>query len=109
MAITYTTNISNMYTVNAPTPDYVVTVIFETIGTDGTYSASIGGSIDLEVKADSANFIPYADLTEADVIGWINDQTQNQANYYTNIDNQINSLINPPVVPVNTPLPWNNF
>ena len=64
MAITYTTNISNMYTVSTPTPDYVVTVIFETIGTDGTYTASIGGSIQLEAKSDNAGFIPYADLTE---------------------------------------------
>jgi hypothetical protein len=97
-----------MYTVSTPTPDYVVTVIFETIGTDGTYTASIGGSIQLEAKAENSNFIPYADLTEADVIGWINDQTDNQANYYANIDAQINSLINPPVTPVNTPLPWAN-
>ena len=97
-----------MYTVNAPTPDYVVTVIFETIGTDGTYSASIGGSIQLEAKADQPNFIPYAELTQEEVIGWINEQTDNQANYYANIDGQINSLINPPVVPQNTPLPWSN-
>ena len=95
-----------MYTVSTPTPDYVVMVIFETIGTDGTYTASIGGSIQLEAKADQTNFIPYDQLTEEIVIGWINDQTQNQANYYANIDGQINSLINPPVVPVNTPLPW---
>ena len=106
MAITYTTNISNMYTVSTPTPDYVVTVIFETIGTDGIYTASIGGSIQLEAKESNAGFIPYANLTEADVIGWINDQTDNQANYYANIDAQINNLINPPVTPVNTPLPW---
>ena len=108
MAITYTTNISNMYTVSTPTPDYVVTVIFETIGTDGTYTASIGGSIELAVQSDQANFIPYNQLTEEIVIGWINDQTQNQANYYANIDGQINSQINPPVVPQNTPLPWAN-
>ena len=108
MAITYTTNISNMYTVSTPTPDYVVTVIFETIGTDGTYSASIGGSIQFTASAEQTTFIPYDQLTEADVIGWINEQTDNQANYYANIDGQINSQINPPVVPQNTPLPWAN-
>ena len=108
MANTYTTNISNMFTVQSPNPDYVVNVIFEVIGTDGTYSASIGGSIQLEAQADQPNFIPYDQLTEADVIGWINEQTNNQANYYANIDGQINSQINPPVTPQNTPLPWAN-
>ena len=108
MAITYTTNISNMYTVSTPTPDYVVTVIFETIGTDGTYSASIGGSIQFTASAEQTTFIPYDQLTEEIVIGWINDQTQNQANYYANIDGQIESQKNPPVVPQNTPLPWAN-
>ena len=97
-----------MYTVSTPTPDYVVTVIFETVGTDGTYTASIGGNIQLEAKADQPNFIPYAQLTQEEVIGWINDATDNQANYYANIDGQINSMINPPVTPQNTPLPWTN-
>ena len=106
MTITYTTNISNMYTVSTPTPDYVVTVIFETIGTDGTYSASIGGSVQFTASSEQTSFIPYDQLTEADVIGWINDQTDNQVNYYANINGQINSQINPPVTPQNTPLPW---
>jgi len=39
-------------------------------------------------------------------LGWINEATDNQANYYANIDGQIASIINPPVSPQNTPLPW---
>jgi hypothetical protein len=40
------------------------------------------------------------------VIGWINAATDNQANYYANIDGQIASLVNPPVSPASQALPW---
>jgi hypothetical protein len=47
-------------------------------------------------------------LTEADVIGWI--QTDLGVDGVSNIEaciqGQIDSEINPPVVPQNTPLPW---
>ena len=102
---TYTTTINAMYTVNTPDPDYVVNVLFTVSGTDGTYTASIDGNCQFNSN-QSTVFIPYDELTEEIVLGWINENTDNQANYYANIDGQINSLINPPVSPANTPLPW---
>ena len=106
MANTYTTTITAMYTVQQPDPDYVVNVLFTVEGTDGEHTASIDGNVQLAVDSENPDYIPYADLTPEIVIGWINEATDNQANYYANIDGQINSMINPPVSPINTPLPW---
>jgi hypothetical protein len=102
---TYTTTITAMYTIPNPT-GYVVNVLFNVSGTDGTYTANIDGQIQFTPEQSEPGFIPYDQLTQAEVIGWINTATDNQINYYANIDGQINSMINPPVSPTNTPLPW---
>jgi hypothetical protein len=106
MTTTYTTTINAMYTVDTPDPGYVVNVLFTVSGTDGTHTAEIGGNIQFNSADQEGNFIPYDQLTQQIVLGWINEATDNQANYYANIDGQINSQINPPVSPQNTPLPW---
>ena len=42
---------------------------------DGTpsYTATEGGKLRLTYDASAPGFIPYADLTEADVLGWVYD------------------------------------
>ena len=40
------------------------------------------------------------------VLGWINEATNNLANYHANIDGQIASLVTPPVSPSLTAIPW---
>jgi len=102
---TYTTTINAMYTVDTPDPEYVVNVLFTVTGTDGTNTASIDGNCQFS-SDQAAVFIPYDELTEEIVIGWINSATDDQASYYANIDGQIASIVNPPVSPMNTPLPW---
>jgi len=102
---TYTTTITQMYTVPNPT-GYVVTVNFNVSGTDGTYTAEINGSIQFQPEQSEVGFIPYSELTQAEVIGWINTATNNQENYYANVQGQINSMITPPVSPSSQPLPW---
>ena len=47
---------------------YVNKVIYRVIATDGTYNARATGEIDLE-KPET--LIPYKDLTETQVIGWV--------------------------------------
>jgi len=94
-----------MYTVSTPDPDYVVNVLFTVTGVDGQNTASIGGNCQFTSDQESV-FIPYDQLTEEIVLGWINSATDNQANYYANIDGQIQSMVNPPVSPQNTALPW---
>ena len=102
---TYTTTITKMYTVPNPT-GYVVTVRFNVSGTDGTYTANIDGQIQFTPEQGEAGFVPYDQLTQDEVIGWINTATNNQENYYANVQGQINSMITPPVSPSSQPLPW---
>jgi hypothetical protein len=104
MTITYTTTINAMYTVQAPNPNYVVNVLWTESGTDGTHTAQIGGNTQLTVEASDPNFIPYANLTQATVIGWI--PADQIASAQACVAGQIASLVNPPVSPQNTPLPW---
>ena len=106
MAITYTWTIEGMSTMPTPEPDFVVNVRWKLTGTDGTNTASLMG--DCEFSQEGDTFTPYADLTEAQVLGWVQDQLGENgiANYQANVDGQINSMINPPVTPTAEPLPW---
>jgi len=100
---TFTTRITAMYTLQQPDPNYVVNALWEVIGVDGEYTASIKGNTTFDSN-QAETFIPYVDLTETTVIGWIpeSDITSAQAC----VQGQINSMITPPVSPTDTPLPW---
>ena len=100
---TFTTTITNMYTVQQPDPNYVVNVLWTVTGVDGSNTASIGGNT-MFSSQQGPDFIPYDQLTEATVIGWI--PPEQIANAQANVQGQIDSMINPPVSPENTPLPW---
>ena len=106
MAITYTWSIDRMYTMPTPQPEFVVNVLWTLTGTDGTNTASIDGNSAFSQEGDS--FTPYADLTESQVLGWVQDELGETgvANYQANVEGQINSMINPPVAPTKEPLPW---
>ena len=104
MATTFTTRITAMYTLQQPDPNYVVNALWEVTGVDGTYTASIGGNTTFNSADQEGAFIPYANLTEATVIGWIS--AQEISNAQSCVQGQIDSLITPPVSPANTPLPW---
>ena len=107
MATTYTWTIDSMYTVQQPDPDYVVNVLWTLTGVDGEYTASIGGSTMFDSN-QSETFIPYNQLTQEIVIGWVQNSlgAQGIANFEANVQGQIDSMITPPVSPQNTPLPW---
>ena len=49
----------------------VVTVYWSCVATDGTFSATEGGKLRCEPDASADDFVAYADLTEADVLGWV--------------------------------------
>jgi len=102
----FTTTITQMYTlpqVEGET-DVVVTAMWQVTGVDGEYTAAIGGSSQFTLSADAPNFTPYADLTQAQVIGWIPESQITSAQQC--VQGQIDSMITPPVSPQNTPLPW---
>lgn len=85
--------------------DVVFTIHWRRQATDGTHTADIYGSQSITLEPD-ADFTPYADLTEAQVIGWLEAAFGDEqlAAQITALDQQIENQINPPVV---TPsLPW---
>jgi hypothetical protein len=100
---TFTTRIITMYTLNTPSPDYVVNALWEVTGVDGEYTASIDGNTMFDSQSQST-FIPYNELTESTVVGWI--PPEQIASAQACVQGQIDSMITPPVSPENTPLPW---
>jgi len=100
----FTTRITSMYTLNTPEPDYVVNVLYEVTGVDGTYTASIGGNTQFNSADQEGAIVPYASLTEAIVIGWI--PADAIASAQACVQGQLDSMANPPVSPANTALPW---
>ncbi len=105
---TYTWNVTALYTETiAGEQNYVVIANYGVVGVDGTYSASLS-NIARFSTASVTPFIPYEDLTESIVIGWIQAElgVDGVSNLEACIQGQIDSQINPPTVPQNTPLPW---
>lgn len=103
---TFTTTINSMYTLDTPEPGFVVNVLWTVTGVDGSNTASINGNSMFTVQ--EGTFTPYAQLTQAQVIGWVQDALgpDGVANMEACVQGQINSMITPPVSPQNTPLPW---
>ena len=85
--------------------DVVFTVHWTLKGTDGTYNGNVYGSQGITIDPE-APFTPYADLTESQVIGWVQDALgEDQVTAYeANVAQQIANQINPPVI--THPLPW---
>lgn len=107
MPNTYTWLISQLdcYPQQDNKTDVVFTVHWRRQATDGTHTADIYGSQAVTLDP-SATYIPYAELTEADVIGWLEDamgdellEAQKAA-----LDKQIEDQINPPIL--RPALPW---
>ena len=113
MSNTYVWKITSMSTL--PTvdgnPNYVVLASALVTGSNGAtppVTASQSVNVQFTVDATSNSFTPYNELTEAQVIGWVQSvlTPQGVANLEASIDGQINSIVNPPVSPSQQPLPW---
>jgi hypothetical protein len=87
--------------------DVVTTAYYTVTATDGEYTSS-NSSLQQFVLDPEAPFIPYNDLTPEIVTGWIQSALgpAGVENTYANLDAQIETQINPPITPVNLPLPW---
>ena len=89
--------------------DVVFTVHWTLSGTETvsgtTYNGGVYGSVGVTLD-EGATFTPYDQLTEAQVIGWVQDALgEDQVTAYeANVAQQIADQINPPVV--TPPLPW---
>jgi len=108
MAINYTWVISQMdcYPTEQSLTDVVFCVHYRYQGTevdgDKTYFAEVYGTVNLS-NPDPEHFTPYADLTKAQVEGWL-ESSLNVESLQANIATQIQNQKTPPVV--SPALPW---
>ena len=107
MSITYTWSFPTLtaYPSDAGQTDVVYTVHWVLNGTDGTYTGSSYGTVGVTYTSGEP-FTPYADLTEAQVQGWVTNAlgAEQVAALETNIAQQIQQQITP--TSVNLPPPW---
>jgi hypothetical protein len=107
MSITTTWIVEQMscYPTYESQTDVVFNVAWRANATDGTYNATSYGTVGVTYVAGSP-YTPYAQLTQAQVVGWVQAALGQEqvdainASLATNIANQVN----PPVV--TPPLPW---
>jgi hypothetical protein len=87
--------------------DVVVLAVYNVTGVQDQTTISIDGMFQ-KFTYTGGSFTPYEDLTEEQVIGWIQSALgENGVNsIYACIDGQINSILNPPPTPQPEPLPW---
>jgi hypothetical protein len=94
----------------APVNEYVVLAQYTVTASNGAtppVTAEINGSAQFTVpKNEDGNYTPYADLTEEQVLGWIQAEPNLVINTEANLDGQIQSQVTPPVSPTAQPLPW---
>lgn len=85
--------------------DVVVTAHWRVDATDGTYNAGVYGTQSFTLNTEG-NFTPFADLTQDQVVGWVQENMGVDAvtALQENLDKQIENLVNPPIV--SPALPW---
>jgi len=101
---TFTTNILAMYTLQQPDPNYVVNVRWNVTAVNGSNTVYVNGITEFDSSQQITPFVPYDQLTEATVIGWIPAEDITQAQERAEI--RMNALLNPPASPQDTALPW---
>ena len=69
MAITTTWSVNDM--THKDSDGGVFLVYWSLIATDGTYSAKAGDKMRCTADPSASDYIAYADLTEANVLGWV--------------------------------------
>lgn len=86
--------------------DYVVVAHWTCTGTDGTFSGSVYNTATFVVDPQKSDYVPYADLTEEMVVGWVQETlgTDTVEAVYRSIDTQIQGQVSPTIV--TPPLPW---
>lgn len=88
--------------VEAGKPDVVVTVNWSCSASANGQTASIKGNMGFDSVGDP--FVPYENLTEADVLEWVYARGLNKEQTEAVVAYDLEQLLNPPVV--NKPLPW---
>lgn len=101
----YTWTVTGLATETIETQEnYVVVASFNVTGTDGGFTSVVNGTQNFSLTSET--FIPYEDLTNEIVVSWIKELV-NVAEITNFIDAEIETQKNPPIQPINQPLPWN--
>jgi len=107
MTIEFTTTITGMeaYPIKDSVPLYVFRVYWNYLGSDSIYETAMQGSTDVPAS-DPQSATPYADLTQEQVMGWIQEYTPAWmwAEYSDKITAWIVAQYTPAVV--SPALPW---
>ena len=115
MALTYTWAIKSLKKQDDPSTqlnDIIVQTYWTCTGTDENgNSGTFHGATPFEPdQIDPENFTSYEDLTEAQVLGWIEDVVNGNPGYKTHIDEQIqkqiDAVVNPKIEVTGDQLPW---
>jgi len=84
--------------------EVVLTAGWRCNGTDGANNATNYGTCSFPEPTTGGQFTPYADLTQAQVLGWCYANGVNQSEVEASVTQAVATLANPPVV--SPPLPW---
>ena len=111
----WTWYVSSMYTVKEipNKPDYVAMITWRLIGTDGVHKSDVGNNAVFEEISSDTDFVPYENLTEEMVLGWVQAQLGEEgiafykAKAQAEIDAKAAPIVNP-ATPEFKPLPWSN-
>jgi len=83
-------------------PDTVITAHWNCSGVDGEYTGYVYGTASF--PPPEGTFVPYADLTQDQVLGWCWSNGVDKDATEASVEQQIQNQINPPIV--TPPLPW---
>lgn len=100
---TWTITAMNEYPELDGEQDVVFCAHWTCTGTDGEYTASVYSSQQITVDSGEP-FTPYSQLTQDQVLNWVWSSGVDKAVTEAAVQQQIDNLINPPVVSL--PLPW---
>jgi hypothetical protein len=69
-------------------------------------TALINNSVQFDMPTKTDNLIPFKNLTEEQVLSWIQAEPNLVDSIQANLDGQIDFVLNPPISAIETPLPW---
>jgi hypothetical protein len=100
--------VTNLFTIDATLPNYVVSAYYNVIGVNGDVTQSISNVAQFEIQTEQPNYVPYDQLTNDIVVGWIQAElgVDGIASIEACINGMIETIQNPPITPTNQPLPW---
>lgn len=110
MSVTFNWVVTDMYTMPTPTADYVSMVRYNIQATDdANNTVSMDRMTDFPVDPSQNTYIAYANLTPQIVLSWVQEDTNLVNNIQSSLEDRLNRIVNPPILPTNTPVPWTNY